>query len=80
MRDRDICFFFSLFFLLAVLGFEFRSSHLPPAMLPAIFALVIFEIGSPAYAQGSLDHNPPVYVPCGTKMTSTHHHTQIFIG
>jgi hypothetical protein len=31
-----------------------------------------------AFAQASLDHNPPVYTACIARMTSMCHHTQLF--
>jgi hypothetical protein len=54
-------------FLFAVLGFELKASHLqgrgstPSAMPPALFALVIFDIGFSLLSQAGLDHNPPFY-------------------
>jgi hypothetical protein len=45
--------------------------------VPILFALIIFLIGSPAYAFASLDHSPPAY---GSGITGMCHHTQFFIG
>jgi hypothetical protein len=30
-------------------------------MLPSLFTLVIFQIGSPFYAYAAMDHNAPIY-------------------
>jgi hypothetical protein len=71
--------------LLAVLGVELRDSSLQgrcfitPVMLPALFALVIFEIGShfmpgPAWTVIFL-----FVLPCIARMMSKHHHAQLLV-
>jgi hypothetical protein len=49
-------------------------------MPPALFVLVIFEIGSLLYACAALDYDPPIYASCMAKVTGSHYHTQHFTG
>jgi hypothetical protein len=45
----------------------------------ALFALVIFQIGSYIYAQAGLDCNPPIYTSYMAEMTKACHYAQFFI-
>jgi hypothetical protein len=73
--------FFAGRLFLEVLGFELKASHLLLPLEPFHQpALGIFQIGSHTYAWAGLEHNPPINTSCVTGMTSTCHHTQLFIG
>jgi hypothetical protein len=60
------------FFWWLLLGLELRDSHLPGLYhlnySPSPFSLVIFQIGSPIFAQASLDLHP-IYASCSGGMT-----------
>jgi hypothetical protein len=47
-------------------------------MSPALFALVVFQIGSRIFAQAGLDHDPSVYVSHVAGITGSHHHIQLY--
>jgi hypothetical protein len=49
-------------------------------LLTVTLALVIVQTGSHASAQFDLDHDSPIYAFQVAGMTSTCHHTQLFIG
>jgi hypothetical protein len=65
-------------------GFELRALPLLGrcsttwAMLPALFALVIFQIGSHIFTWAVLDYNL-IYISHLAGMTVMHHHIQLFI-
>jgi hypothetical protein len=44
---------------------------------PALFALGIFQIGSPIYAQAGLDRDSPTSASCVAGVTGTCHHAQV---
>jgi hypothetical protein len=80
LRHRCLKFFFM------VLEFELRALHLLGrysitwVTSLALFALVIFQIGSYFILGGGLDCDPPIYASQVSGMTGTHHHTWLFIG
>jgi hypothetical protein len=49
-------------------------------MALALFALIIFQIGSHFYAQINLDHDAPIYSSHIAGITYMHHWAQLFIG
>jgi hypothetical protein len=64
------------FFGGGVLGFELRDLIFL-GKPPALFALVIFQIGSHVYTQAVLDCSPPLYASCGAGITGSFLYTQL---
>jgi hypothetical protein len=48
-------------------------------MLLALFAFVIFQIGSHIFAWVSLGIDPPIYATHVAEMTGVYHHTQLSV-
>jgi hypothetical protein len=48
-------------------------------VLPPLFTLLIFLIGSSIYAQAGLDLDPLIYASCAAGMTGTCFHAQLLL-
>jgi hypothetical protein len=57
-----------------LLGRHSTTSVMPPAL----FSLVILEIGSCVYAWTSLEHDPPIYISHVAVMTGVCHHALLY--
>jgi hypothetical protein len=49
------------------------------AQFPAIFALIIFQIGFHTYTQSNLDSDPPIYTSHVAGVAGTQHYVHLLV-